>query len=328
MDAETRRARDGEPGNYRIGGSEAAAALGWSEWESPLALYLRKRGETPLDDTDNDAARAGRFLEDGILKLYAEVTGRRVVLPTEMRERRIPELASFWDAVTVVHVDPLVIVPKSRPWATISLDGLTLHPEWGWGPLDAKNVSERKRCDWSDPEDRSPIVPPQYTAQIVHYAAPLPFKWGGFATLFGGNDLHAFDVSPEQVAEVDAVTAPRCEAFVARMNEGRPPPVQPSESDRAALLALFGERARPAPPKAWHSPYKTAHHEFDPETFHEAYQGAREAANDAWDKRKHLEAVLLAVADGSRSVRLPCGTTYSISRDRAGRVRFTHKAPR
>lgn len=45
-----------------IGASEAAAACGMSQWQTPLELYHRKRGELPPID-DNDAMRLGRKLE-------------------------------------------------------------------------------------------------------------------------------------------------------------------------------------------------------------------------------------------------------------------------
>jgi putative phage-type endonuclease len=60
-----------------IGASEAAAACGMSPWQTPLELYLRKRGEMPPID-DNTAMRMGRKLEPVIVSEFEEATGLTV----------------------------------------------------------------------------------------------------------------------------------------------------------------------------------------------------------------------------------------------------------
>lgn len=57
-----------------IGGSEAAAALGLSVWQTARELYHRKRGELP-PIADNEAMRMGRELEAVVLKEFTRRTG-------------------------------------------------------------------------------------------------------------------------------------------------------------------------------------------------------------------------------------------------------------
>lgn len=55
-----------------LGGSEIAAVLGLSKWESPLSLWLRKAQQIPLDDEDKPEMEAGRRLEDAICQKFAD----------------------------------------------------------------------------------------------------------------------------------------------------------------------------------------------------------------------------------------------------------------
>lgn len=55
-----------------LGGSEIAAVLGLSKWESPLSLWLRKAQQIPLDDEDKSEMEAGRRLEPVICEKFAD----------------------------------------------------------------------------------------------------------------------------------------------------------------------------------------------------------------------------------------------------------------
>lgn len=63
-----------------LGGSEIAAVLGLSKWDSPFSLWHRKAGRIP-DKLQNEEMRAGRFLEDGISSSFADRHPDRVVMP-------------------------------------------------------------------------------------------------------------------------------------------------------------------------------------------------------------------------------------------------------
>ena len=55
-----------------LGGSEIAAVLGLSKWESPLSLWLRKANRLELPDDDNSEMEAGRRLESAICQKFAD----------------------------------------------------------------------------------------------------------------------------------------------------------------------------------------------------------------------------------------------------------------
>lgn len=61
-----------------IGGSEAAAALGLSRYQSPVEVYYNKTQDV-FDRADNDKMWAGRMLEPIIAEMFAERTGKHVI---------------------------------------------------------------------------------------------------------------------------------------------------------------------------------------------------------------------------------------------------------
>lgn len=60
-----------------IGGSDAAALVGLSQWSSPVSLYIDKTTET-IDDTTNEAMRLGSDLEGYVAQRFTEATGKKV----------------------------------------------------------------------------------------------------------------------------------------------------------------------------------------------------------------------------------------------------------
>jgi putative phage-type endonuclease len=60
-----------------IGSSEAAAAVGKSQWATPLDVYLRKVGITP-EFSGNIKTRCGKALEPVIKELFEEQTGKKI----------------------------------------------------------------------------------------------------------------------------------------------------------------------------------------------------------------------------------------------------------
>lgn len=60
-----------------IGGSDAAAIIGQDPYKTALAVYQDKVGEV-ADAAPSPAMQRGRILEDTVVELYSEMTGRKV----------------------------------------------------------------------------------------------------------------------------------------------------------------------------------------------------------------------------------------------------------
>ncbi len=66
-----------ELGKTRLGGSELGAVMGFSKYETPRTLCLRRMGLLP-DKADNEAMRFGRDNEEYVAKRFEERSGKKV----------------------------------------------------------------------------------------------------------------------------------------------------------------------------------------------------------------------------------------------------------
>jgi putative phage-type endonuclease len=155
-----------------IGGSEIAAVLGLSKWESHFSLWHRKLGRIP-DRPQNPDTEWGTRLEPVILAKFAD---------------EHPEL--------VVDVHPGTWRNDARPWQIANPDALA--DEWidGFGSVtaavvEAKNVNDRIAYEW----DNGP--PPYYIAQARWYLDTFGLDRAIIAALFGGSDYQEFEIRPD-----------------------------------------------------------------------------------------------------------------------------------
>lgn len=124
-----------------IGGSDVAAILGISPWETPLNVWLEKTGRA-LPKPENEAMRIGTELEDFVARRYCQETGRQV-----QRFNRM-----IHDGCLLGNFDRL-IVPDGEKTASYK------------GELRTNAILECKTAsiDW-DGE-----VPIHYITQVQHY---------------------------------------------------------------------------------------------------------------------------------------------------------------
>lgn len=201
-----------------IGGSDAPALWraecargGVKVYGSPLSVYCDKRGLAPEMD-DNQALRAGRFLEPAIRAWYADDAGRRVLYP-----------------------GPFTILRSLRwPWMAVSLDGAALDEvRVGPGALELKNRGARKGGfgEWADG------LPLWLQVQMQHAMAVTGWGWASGAGLLGGNRLAWADL--ERDDRFIAAHVERCRVLSERVEQGDPPDADDSEASADALRALF-----------------------------------------------------------------------------------------
>lgn len=65
-----------------LGGSDAAAVIGWSKWKTPYDVWALKTG-TRSSEPENDAMRMGNELESFAIEKYEKETGNKVSVPHE-----------------------------------------------------------------------------------------------------------------------------------------------------------------------------------------------------------------------------------------------------
>jgi len=146
-----------------IGGSDALAALGMSQYSSRYSVWADKRGLLP-DSVDNEAMKWGRRLEPIVAEAFTEETGIGTAVCGLMR-----------------HVD--------RDWQLASVDRLT---EDG-AVLEIKTTSSYRAGDWDDDQ-----IADAAEAQLQHYLAVTGLEHGYAAALIGGQRLEIRHVQRDE----------------------------------------------------------------------------------------------------------------------------------
>lgn len=314
-----RRADD--TGQVLIGGSDAAALLGWNPLMDPLLLYVVKQGRADEPASD-EAAEAGRFMEPAILRWYAHRTGRVVISAAEVAEhlRDLDEvsdteriglgLACAEALAPFVRVrfaagDHVIFQSRQKPWLAMSVDAFAYDPELGWGIVDAKNLAQSKAIEWHDG------IPPAKAPQIVHYTMITPFTWGGFAVVFGGNRLRAYDVRREAMGGMHGLLEIAIERFLECMRTGTPPEPAATKAGAAALAVMYPTDETKV--VGWVSAQEMDDDTvWDPHDFGACWDATSEALKAANGDRAAQKAVVLAVARGAGEVVMPDGSAFII----------------
>ena len=156
-----------------IGGSDVAAILGISKWNSAISLWLDKTNQTNNPVEENEAMEWGTIMEPVIRNHFAEVTGK-----------------------TVVEVHAMLQHPD-YPFMIADVDGLTTDDEGNPAILEIKTASEYKRSEWEND------IPSYYQTQVQHYLCVTGVQKAYVAVLIGGNSFKVYEVDAD--AEIQSM---------------------------------------------------------------------------------------------------------------------------
>jgi putative phage-type endonuclease len=193
-----------------IGSSEAAAALGLSPWQSPLALYLRKiePGGNPFEPTE--AMRWGLRLEPLIAQAYSEETGAALAL-----------------------TQPFVR-STAHPFMFATLDAIREDGRL----VEIKTVGERQSMRWGSPGTDD--IPDYYVVQVLHQLAVTGAPVADVAALICGQALRIYTIERDDAAIQEIIE--REGEFWERVQRRDPPEFDP-DNDAHLLPRLFPEQA-------------------------------------------------------------------------------------
>lgn len=157
-----------------LGGSDASTLGGFNPYRTVYDLWNDKTGRTPLI-TDSDAARVGRMLEAGVLRMFREHSG--------LTTRRVGMLAR-----------------KDCPWMMATPDALTSD---GAG-VEIKTTTERSAAQWdANPSDHA-MAQAQWNMWVhgaEHWYIAVMFRDSGrFLWYRVERDRHLIDVLRERAA--------------------------------------------------------------------------------------------------------------------------------
>lgn len=154
-----------------LGGSEVAAVLGLSPWESRFSLWHKKSGQLPPSE-DTDVMRWGRWLEEPIARAFAATH-------PEYRVRR----TGTW-------------ISRQRTWQLATPDRLLSTPD---GPAVLEIKTSHNADEWGEPgTDEVPIF---YRTQALWQLDTLGLSRAHLAVLISGSDYREYVVD-WNIAEV------------------------------------------------------------------------------------------------------------------------------
>ncbi len=191
-----------------IGASEAAEAVGLSEWGTPLSLYRKKLGIDPPEE-ENDAMIEGRVMENAIVRLFRIKSGIKV------QTRKPPIYRS-----------------TKYPWMIATPDALTTVPHG----VEVKKTGFYMADQWG--KDGSDEIPNQYLIQTQHQMAVLDLEIVWVPVLVAGR-YRCFKVNRNDRLIGDLIEAER--AFWDRIERQIPP--EPSWTHRSTpelVKSMFG----------------------------------------------------------------------------------------
>lgn len=210
---------------WRVGGSEVAAILGLSPWESPFSLWHRKAGNVPpADMSDNEPVYWGNQLEDIVRREF-------------MQRHRTSHY---------VHAETGVVVADGIMLA--SPDAVVSRKARGSDPSSNREVLEIKTArsgdEWGEPGTDE--IPVHYRCQVQWYMGILQLPVAHIAVLIAGSEYREYVVRHDQ-GDFDLMRD-AAEQFIDSLRSGIAPPIDGAYVTHEVIRKLHpqidrGERA-------------------------------------------------------------------------------------
>ena len=202
-----------------IGGSDAAAVAGASDWSSPMSVYLDKVGATPPIEA-NEAMQWGLRLEAAVAAEFERENAVRIVGRQFLyRSRR-------------------------HPFMLATIDGRYHNGSGEWLLYEGKTTGGFNREAWANE------VPLSVYVQVQHNLAVTDYRSCGVACLIGGQRYVSYNVRRDDGFIKKLIQRER-EFYEQHVVPMVPPPVDGSSASSDALSALYpvsnGEQIDPLP---------------------------------------------------------------------------------
>jgi len=225
-----------------IGGSDAAAILGLSPWETSFSIWLEKTGgaQTKKQVEPDRVVVVRRFsgagvaavpasnrtepmwwglaLEDIVAKRYTEKTGLKVWKPEKLMQHPEHDCLIATPDFLVIGEERGLEIKTANAWA-----------DTGWGP------------------EGTDEIPRHYLVQCLHYMAVTGFPVWDIAVLIGGSDFRIYTVRRDAVFE-EILISRLTEWWQTYIVQGAQPPIDGSDGASAYLKAFHPADTAPRIP--------------------------------------------------------------------------------
>lgn len=200
-----------------IGSSDAPVLWGYGySSQSLYATWANKVHGVSPEWSKSDLRRLalGKAAEPVIREWFADETG----------------LAVGFDGDHVIRRHPTI------EYLTASLDGHTIHEDYGFCPVELKKIGRHNQDEWFD-ECANPVAPLRYQVQLAHQMIVTGATHGWLAGLIGDDDLQIREVALSE--EFAAQHLERCREFWGYVERQEAPPVDASTATAEALKLLY-----------------------------------------------------------------------------------------
>lgn len=190
-----------------IGGSDAAAIVGLSNWATPLTVYMDKKGLIP-DKPDSIPMRIGRELEETVARLWMEETGKKC-------QRR-----------------NAILINPAYPFAHANVDRWVVGENAG---LECKTTSEMNMKTF-----RGNDYPANYYVQCMHYMMVTGADRWYLAVLVGNREFYTFVIERDE-DEIATLREMEQAFYENHLLPGIMPEPTGKDADGEAVSALYPE---------------------------------------------------------------------------------------
>lgn len=190
-----------------IGGSDAAALLGFSSFASPYSLWAEKTGAYNPPEEETESQRVGHDLEDYVAKRFCEATGKTV-----RRENNI-------------------IYNSEYPFAHANVDRLVNGEDAG---LECKTTQTLNLKRYRNGE-----FPERYYAQCVHYLMVTGKQRWYLAVLVMGKGFFHFCIERDE-EEINALATAERRFWDCVVNN-TPPAIDGEEPTSEVIKTIYSE---------------------------------------------------------------------------------------
>lgn len=200
---------------WRVGGSEIAAILGLSPWESAFSLWHRKAGNVPPPDlSDNEPVYWGNQLEDVVRREW-------------LKRHRATHYVRAETGVVVADG-----IALASPDAVVSRKIRGSHWSANREVLEIKTA--RSFDAWGEPGTDQ--VPVHYRCQVLWYMGVLQLPVAEFAVLGAGSEYREYTVAFD--ADDFALMLDAAGRFIDSLHTNSPPPIDASYATHEVLRRL------------------------------------------------------------------------------------------
>ncbi len=179
---------------HGLSGSQIAAVMGMSKWQSPFAVWSFITGRTKPESDNRPSLEWGHRLEPVVAQKYAEQFGANLVECPTLQSQEYPFL--------VGSVDRLVVDSNGTPVKVLEIKTASMNhnsgdkDEYGasikeWGPGNQYSADGRLI-------EQDSQVPLQYILQVTHYMIITGLKQADIAVLMSTNDYRVYTIDYDE----------------------------------------------------------------------------------------------------------------------------------